>query len=174
MCNFSWQADDAMRTDLTFVTPLRQFPDAIKKLPPITQLYVSIDAGNKKDLQAVDRPLFADFWERFLACLDMLRAKEQRTVYRVTLMKGYNMHLIEEYAELVARGKPTFIEIKGVTFCGDSVSQSPDTSSRHSTLRLIYPCLRIVALVATVLWLCTDSCMCVGCLPARCCHTAVV
>jgi tRNA wybutosine-synthesizing protein 1 len=106
----------------TFLVTNAQFPDAIQKLPPITQLYVSIDAGNKKDLQAVDRPLFADFWERFLACLDMLRVKEQRTVYRVTLLKGYNMHLIQEYAALVARGKPTFIEIKGVTFCGDSVS----------------------------------------------------
>ena len=92
----------------------------MQNLPPITQLYVSIDAGNKKDLQAVDRPLFADFWERFLACLDMLREKQQRTVYRVTLMKGYNMHMIEEYAALVKRGLPTLIEIKGVTFCGDS------------------------------------------------------
>eukprot|EP01045_Picozoa_sp_COSAG04_P008359 COSAG04_NODE_460_length_13977_cov_5.936662_11_plen_748_part_00 len=104
----------------SFLVTNAQFPEAIRKLPPVTQLYVSIDAGNKKDLQAVDRPLFGDFWERFLACLDMLREKEQRTVYRVTLLKGYNMSCIEEYAALVARGRPTFIEIKGVTFCGDS------------------------------------------------------
>ena len=54
-----------------------------------------------------------------------LRKKQQRTVYRVTLLKGYNMHLIQEYAALVTRGRPTFIEIKGVTFCGDSVSSCP-------------------------------------------------
>ena len=46
----------------------------MRKLPPITQLYVSVDAGNKKDLEAVDRPLFSDFWERYLACLDILRS----------------------------------------------------------------------------------------------------
>ena len=61
-----------------------------------------------------------DFWERYLACLDILRSKRQRTVYRVTLLKGYNMECIHEYARLIQRGQPTFVEIKGVTFCGDS------------------------------------------------------
>lgn len=46
-----------------------QFPDHIATLDPVTQLYVSIDAATKTSLQAVDRPLFKDFWERFLgAC----------------------------------------------------------------------------------------------------------
>lgn len=30
------------------------------------QLYVSVDAATKDSLKAIDRPLFADFWERFL------------------------------------------------------------------------------------------------------------
>lgn len=29
------------------------------------QLYVSVDAATKERLKAIDRPLFADFWERF-------------------------------------------------------------------------------------------------------------
>jgi hypothetical protein len=29
-------------------------------------------------VQAVDRPLHADFWVRFLRCVDLLRAKRQR------------------------------------------------------------------------------------------------
>lgn len=33
-------------------------------------------------LQAIDRPLFKDFWERFRECLTLLRDKHQRTVYR--------------------------------------------------------------------------------------------
>ena len=32
--------------------------------------------------QAIDRPLFKDFWERFRECLTLLRDKHQRTVYR--------------------------------------------------------------------------------------------
>ena len=61
----------------TFLVTNAQFPDAIRSLGPVTQLYVSIDAGNRDTLRAIDRPLFANFWERFLACLDALRDKGQ-------------------------------------------------------------------------------------------------
>jgi tRNA wybutosine-synthesizing protein 1 len=43
-----------------------QFPECIASLSPVTQLYVSIDAATKERLKAIDRPLFQDFWERFL------------------------------------------------------------------------------------------------------------
>ena len=80
---------------------------------------------------------------RFLACLDELARKGQRTVYRLTLVKGMNTTGLDDYARLVrtharyrailaycdllpstqvARGRPDFIEIKGVTFCGSSNS----------------------------------------------------
>ncbi len=49
-----------------------------------------------------------------------LAKKGQRTVYRLTLVKGYNAEEIENYARLVDLGEPDFIEIKGVTFCGSS------------------------------------------------------
>ena len=51
-------------------------------LEPVTQLYVSVDAATRDTLKAIDRPLFKDFWERFLECLRLLRDKHQRTVYR--------------------------------------------------------------------------------------------
>jgi len=75
---------------------------------------------NKESLKKIDRPLFRDFWERFLACLTALKDKGQRTVYRLTLVKGYNTEEIEQYAKLVELGDPDFIEVKGVTYCGDS------------------------------------------------------
>ena len=83
-------------------------------------MYVSVDAPTKESLRVVDRPLFKDFWERFLACLRELRRKGQRTVYRMTLVKSYNMEEIENYAELINIGKPDLIEIKAVTYCGKS------------------------------------------------------
>lgn len=34
--------------------------------PRCMQLYVSVDAATKESLKAIDRPLFGDFWERFI------------------------------------------------------------------------------------------------------------
>ena len=104
----------------TFLVTNAQFPDRIKHLDPVTQLYVSIDAATPETLKAVDRPLFKDYWQRFLACLDALKAKRQRTVYRLTLIKGWNTKQIQDYAKLVSRGEPDFIEIKAVTYSGKS------------------------------------------------------
>ncbi|ETI43810.1 hypothetical protein F441_11319 [Phytophthora nicotianae CJ01A1] len=104
----------------SFLVTNAQFPEKIAALDPITQLYVSVDAATKESLRAVDRPLFKDFWERFLACLKELKHKGQRTVYRLTLVKSYNMEELDNYAELINIGQPDFIEVKAVTYCGKS------------------------------------------------------
>ena len=66
----------------SFMVTNAQFPEQMDTLNPCTQLYISIDAPTKDQLQAVDRPLFEDCWERFLECVQMLREKRQRTVFR--------------------------------------------------------------------------------------------
>ncbi|GAB6018559.1 S-adenosyl-L-methionine-dependent tRNA 4-demethylwyosine synthase [Chamberlinius hualienensis] len=104
----------------SFLVTNAQFPDAIRNLSPVTQMYVSVDASTKESLKKIDRPLFRDFWPRFLDSLRALSEKGQRTVYRLTLVKDYNVKSIEEYAVLVSLGKPDFIEVKGVTYCGTS------------------------------------------------------
>lgn len=118
----------------TFLVTNAQFPDAIRHLKPVTQLYVSVDASNKDSLKKIDRPLFRDFWERYIDSLKALSEKVkkndgkrrfqkssdncfhlfqgQRTVYRLTLVKSFNVEEIENYAKLVELGKPDFIEIK--------------------------------------------------------------
>lgn len=104
----------------TFLVTNAQFPEAIINLRPVTQLYVSVDAATEDALKAVDRPLFADFWERYMGALRALKEKKQRTVYRMTLVKDHNMSDASEYSKLVHLGEPDFIEIKSVTFCGES------------------------------------------------------
>jgi tRNA wybutosine-synthesizing protein 1 len=96
----------------TFLVTNAQFPECIERLDPVTQLYVSVDAATKDSLKAIDRPLFKDFWERFTQSLSLMRTKEQRTVYRLTLVKSWNMDEADSYAELVEIGQPDFIEIK--------------------------------------------------------------
>ncbi|KAF2838806.1 hypothetical protein M501DRAFT_992752 [Patellaria atrata CBS 101060] len=111
----------------SFLVCNAQHPDQLAALKPVTQLYVSIDASNRESLRKIDRPLHRDFWERFQRCLEILREKrfQQRTVFRLTLVKGFNVEdEVEGYADLVARSLPCFVEIKGVTYCGTSTSSS--------------------------------------------------
>jgi tRNA wybutosine-synthesizing protein 1 len=44
--------------------------------------------------------------------LTALKDKNQRTVYRLTLVAGWNAEDATEYAKLIDLGKPDFIEIK--------------------------------------------------------------
>lgn len=106
----------------SFLVCNAQHPDQLEQLTQVTQLYVSIDASTKSELKKVDRPLFRDYWERLMRCLDILRTTQshQRTVFRLTLVKGFNMGDVSGYADFVERAAPALIEIKGATFCGSS------------------------------------------------------
>lgn len=115
----------------SFLVCNAQHPDELAALKAVTQLYVSIDASNKDSLRKIDRPLHRDFWERFQRCLDILREKRfrHRTVFRLTLVKGFNVEdEAEGYAQLVERGLPCFVEVKGVTYCGTSTSSNAGLS----------------------------------------------
>ncbi|XP_040829622.1 S-adenosyl-L-methionine-dependent tRNA 4-demethylwyosine synthase TYW1-like [Ochotona curzoniae] len=85
---------------------------SIRNLKPVTQLYVSLPPSTKDSLKKIDRPLFKDFWQRFLDSLKALATKKQRTVYRLTLVKAWNVDELQAYAELVSLGNPDFIEVK--------------------------------------------------------------
>ncbi|KAJ6259412.1 hypothetical protein Dda_6314 [Drechslerella dactyloides] len=118
----------------SFLVCNAQHPDQLARLKYVTQLYVSIDASNKESLRRIDRPLHRDFWERFLKCLEILRAKRDRmrTVFRLTLVKGFNIEEeAEGYAALVEQGLPAFVEIKGVTYCGTSTSVGAGLTMRN-------------------------------------------
>ncbi|KAK4448066.1 hypothetical protein QBC34DRAFT_408067 [Podospora aff. communis PSN243] len=111
----------------SFLVCNAQHPDQLAALQHVTQLYVSIDASNRESLRKIDRPLHRDFWERFQRCLDILRERRfrQRTVFRLTLVKGFNIEdEVTGYADLVEKGLPCFIEIKGVTYCGTATSSN--------------------------------------------------
>ncbi|GJC79099.1 S-adenosyl-L-methionine-dependent tRNA 4-demethylwyosine synthase [Colletotrichum liriopes] len=115
----------------SFLVCNAQHPDQLAALKAVTQLYVSIDASNKESLRKIDRPLHRDFWERFQRCLDILREKrfKHRTVFRLTLVKGFNVDdEVEGYAQLVEKGLPCFVEIKGVTYCGTSTASNAGLS----------------------------------------------
>ena len=54
-----------------------------RNLIPVTQLYVSVDASSKESLKKIDRPLFKDYWPRFLDSLKALSDKVNRPLSRI-------------------------------------------------------------------------------------------
>ncbi len=104
----------------TFIVTNGQYPQQVKNLKPITQLYISVDAPNKELLKEIDKPLFSDYWERLLLALDYLAQKKARTAIRLTLVKGINDVEPENYAHLINRSDCDFIEVKGYMHVGES------------------------------------------------------
>ncbi|ORC88219.1 putative radical SAM domain protein [Trypanosoma theileri] len=107
----------------TFLVNNGQFPDALKELKPVTQLYLSVDGPNKEVMKVLDRPVFPDFWDRFNQSILHMREKKERTVFRLTMINGFNMseENIPEYRNIFETGRPNFIELKRLTpaFSGD-------------------------------------------------------
>ncbi|MBI5797314.1 4-demethylwyosine synthase TYW1 [Candidatus Woesearchaeota archaeon] len=104
----------------TFLVTNAQYPEQIRDLEPVTQLYISLDAPTKELLKQVDVPLFKDYWERLQQSLEFMAQKKQRTCIRMTLVKEENMCEPAAYAKLIMKGDPDFIEVKGYMFVGAS------------------------------------------------------
>lgn len=104
----------------TFLVTNAQYPEAIKNLHTITQLYLSLDAPTKEILKEVDVPLFNDYWERYQKSLEYCAEKKYRTTARLTIVKGINDVFPEKYAELIRKADMDFVEIKGYMHVGES------------------------------------------------------
>jgi tRNA wybutosine-synthesizing protein 1 len=109
-----------------FVVTNCQEPQALKRLIQKdclpTQLYLSINATNEKDFVKLNRPLYKDAWQRFLAFLKVAKKVKCRKVVRYTLIRGINdkQKNIAELKELVKLSDPDFIEVKGYMHIGYS------------------------------------------------------
>ncbi|MAG45723.1 MAG: 4-demethylwyosine synthase TYW1 [Nanoarchaeota archaeon] len=103
-----------------FLVTNGQYPEQIKNLDKITQLYLSLDASNEELLKEIDKPLFKDFWKRLERSLEYLKGRKDRTCIRLTCIKGINMSDMKDYAELIKKGDPDFVEVKGYMFIGSS------------------------------------------------------
>jgi tRNA wybutosine-synthesizing protein 1 len=104
----------------TFLVTNAQFPEAMEKIKNVTQLYISVDAPDKVSLKNIDRPLFKDYYERLLQCLDIMAKKKFRRCIRLTVIKNLNDTNFEGYKALIERGNPDFIEAKGYMHVGAS------------------------------------------------------
>lgn len=104
----------------TFLVSNGTNPEMLAACDP-TQLYVSVDAADRRTFDAVVRPVTEGAWEQLIETMDVLAAKDgTRTVLRTTLLDGWNMSTPAWYAGLYDRANPDFIELKAYMHVGHS------------------------------------------------------
>jgi len=105
----------------TFLVTNGTNPDALRALDPLpTQLYVSVTAPNAHVFRRLTLPAQEDAWERLRESLTIVRDLRTRRVVRHTLVRGWNLGWVNDYAELDSIARPDFIEPKGYVYMGKS------------------------------------------------------
>ena len=85
-----------------------------------TQLYLSLNASNKKLYEKFTRSSLKNAWKKFNETLELFPKLKTRKVIRMTLVRDLNMKdkYVEEYVKLIKKALPDFIEIKGYMSVG--------------------------------------------------------
>lgn len=108
---------------ITFLVTNGTNPKSLINLDPLPkQLYISIVAPNESLYKKICSPLISNGWKKINETLEILSSLDTRTVIRHTLMNDWNMDkkYIYDYAKLINKANPMFIEPKGYVFVGYS------------------------------------------------------
>ena len=114
------------RGKTSFLVTNGLYPEKLKKLLKEnqlpTQLYVSINSPNEESYNKFHRSSIKNAWEKLNESLELMRIMKgkTRTVFRMNLVKDLNMFpkQAKEYAQLIKKSEPKFIEIKGFMSVG--------------------------------------------------------
>lgn len=85
-----------------------------------SQLYISLCAPNREVFRRLCKPKKPGLWGRLNETLNFLSSFNCPTAIRITLVEGYNMENIEEYAKIIDKACPTYIETKAYMHIGFS------------------------------------------------------
>ncbi len=107
----------------TFIVTRGVRPDVLGNLEEEpSQLYVSIEAWDKKSYNYFTRPLVPRAWELTLETFDLMPSFTNPTAIRITLIKGFNDHeeAIKGFAKIINTAQPTYVEVKSYMWVGAS------------------------------------------------------
>ncbi len=104
----------------TFIVTNGLLPERLKNIEPPTQLYLSLDAPDEELFNKIDRPVIKNAWKKLNKSLTILKNLKTRTVIRITLIRNLNMTQPENYAKLIKKASPDFIEAKAYMYVGYS------------------------------------------------------
>lgn len=105
----------------TFLVSNGTIPEALSSLSEEpTQLYISVSAYNKKTFNQVCRPQITDLWKKLKETLSLLPSFKCPTVIRLTLARHLNLKYNRQYASLIGKANPTYVEPKAYMHVGFS------------------------------------------------------
>ncbi|MEM3550996.1 MAG: 4-demethylwyosine synthase TYW1 [Candidatus Bathyarchaeia archaeon] len=121
----------------TFLVSNGTVPSALANLThEPTQLYISVCASNKEKHEKLCRPIIPNAWEKLNQTLEILNSFSCPTVIRITAVRGLNMADVEEYAKLIEKANPTYIEPKAYMHVGFSrLRLGYDSMPSHKEIR---------------------------------------
>jgi tRNA wybutosine-synthesizing protein 1 len=95
-------------------------PQVLSSMTLPTQLYLTVAAPDETTYQSLCRPGIKNGWAKITESQELLQSVDCRTVNRLTMVTGRNMHDPYAYSKLIETGEPDFIEVKGYMFLGSS------------------------------------------------------
>jgi tRNA wybutosine-synthesizing protein 1 len=104
----------------TFLVSNGLHPEVLSNLALPTQLYLSLEAPNREMHRSINMPLVKGTWEKLNSSLEAMPSLDTRKTIRLTAIKGLNMSHEKEFAKLVEKAAPDFVEVKAYMFVGYS------------------------------------------------------
>ncbi len=101
-----------------------------------TQLYISVSAPNEEAFKTVCRSQIPNAWKKLNETLALLPSFNCPTVIRITSVCNLNMKNIKDYADLIDRANPTYVEPKAYMHIGFSrLRLSYENMPSHKEIR---------------------------------------
>ncbi len=116
-------------TKSVFLVTNGQEPDMIRRLRDEdalpTQIYLSANAADRESFMRINRPRYADSWERWNETLGIMGELDTRTVIRVTLIRNHNTQasMRSAFARMLDSSNVHFVEAKSYMHIGRSTGR---------------------------------------------------
>ncbi len=123
----------------TFIVTRGVRPDVLARLEEEpSQLYVSIEAWDKKSYNYFTRPLVPRAWELTWETFEIMPSFTNPTAIRITLVRGFNdtPEALKGFAKIIETAQPTYVEVKSYMWVGASRERlTKSNMARHDQVK---------------------------------------
>ncbi len=119
-------AEIRKRGKTSFLVTNGLYPEKIKELADKkqlpTQLTVTVNTSNEEMYLPFHKSSIKGAWKKLNETLEIISKLNSRTVFRMNLIKNFNMEQkhIKEFAQLIKKANPKFIHVKGYMSVGSA------------------------------------------------------